>query len=1132
MGKRHLHRILLSGLFTFCFSLIANAYVSTYYTSESKLAKGHWVKIKVNNTGIHEITNDQLREMGFSNPENVSIYGYGGVLLGNTFDSTLPDDLPAQPIHRTNDKILFYAEADVRINVAGDVYKAIINRNTYSTGGYYFLSDTNPGASKAPISYYFNSYTTETRTSHNAVQVIEYEKTCPAMGGAIFLGYDFKKQPIQEFSFNIQNADTTKNGKFEYNWAATSSSGFALQVKSNDLEHTSELHRSITPVLSGSSKYYMYTSGYINFKMKNSTPEYKFTASIPSNITTCDFAAIDYASLCYYRKNIISGESQLPMIFPNVTSNTSFAIEGASENTIVWNVSSPTNVFAYRTNFNSSTGILKGSFEKKYSPGSNGHAYLIAFDPNETQYQVEYVGDVTNQNIHSSTTPEMLIITNKSMKQYATQLAEIHKQYQGMKVLVLEQEEIFNEFSSGTPSAMAYRRIAKMFLDRNPSTFKYLLLYGAGSFDNRGIIYNNDDLLLTYQCESATEANDKSLVYCADSYFGMLKDSYNQTNIHFTNMDIAVSRIPANRADYAERTNNKIINYLKNPPLNISQNRALILSDDGDSNSHMLQSEELVDTIAKYAPYATLTKIYNSLYPWTNKDAVAARAAITQALSSGQFYMCYTGHGKYDTFCTENLWHKMYVEETNYNIPPITFFATCDALSFDRQDNGISETMLYKENGGGIAVVAASRTVYKDYNHVLSTAFARHLFSAKSGECIGDIYLKAQNSAMDVAITMSNSFLGVNSLCFNMIGDPAIPLNVAKYSVATTQINNNTITDSSTVYQIYPLTNNNISGNILTSSNNIDTRFNGKVTLSLYEAPIDKQTLTQGGDALDTISCDEDILLETTVPVTAGIFNAKLNIPAPSRPGISNRISYYAISNDSRKSAKGYFNQIIVNDYDSTQAIEDTTAPEISELYLDSPTFSDGDCVGEQTTLYATILPDESGLCNSSISIGTATTLMLDNSRSFPAIKGTIVTDINGVSTIKFPIAGLEDGIHTLSLSVADNAGNRAEKSISFYVINNSVTSTLDVAETPARTEATISLTHDFKSEPSGRFIVENNSGETIFTKENCSFPYTWNLQDMNGEPVDDGTYRCYAILNADKQYSSTTKVKIIVIKQ
>lgn len=1133
MGKRHLYRIFLSGLFTFCFSLIANAYVSTYYTTESKLAKGHWVKIKVSNTGIHEITHEQLREMGFSNPENVSIYGYGGVLLGNTFDSSLPDDLPAQSVYRTDEKICFYAESNVRFDITGDIYKPSIKRNTYSNAGYYLLSDANPGDSKTPNSYYYNSYTTEVRESHNSLQVIELEKTCPAKGGYRFLGPDFKKQPVQEFTFNIENADTTKLGQFNYSWAATAPSEFSLQFQTNGIETTYELHRPAAATYSGSSKYYTFNTGTMNIVMKNNNyPEYVFTASIPSSLSSYDFAAIDYAALTYYRFNKMANQAQMRMIFSEVNSNTAFSIKDATANTQVWNVSSPINVFAYRTTFNSSTGVLKGSFERKYTSNSNGHAYLIAFDPTKKQYPVEYVCDIPNQNIHANSAPNMLIITNKSMKQYAQQLAEIHKQHQGMNVLVLEQDEIFNEFSSGTPTAIAYRRAAKMFFDRNASAFKYLLLYGAGSYDNRGLIYNNDDLLLTYQCESATEVNDKSLVYCADSYFGMLKDSYNPTNIHFTDMDIAVSRIPANRADHAENVNKKVLDYFQNPPTDISQNRALLLSDDGDSNSHMHQTEALADSIMKYAPYATITKAYNSLYPWTNNDAVAARAAITQALTNGQHYLCYTGHGKSDVFCTENIWHNRYVEENNYNIYPITFFATCDALSFDRQDSGISETMLYKANGGSITVVAASRTVYKDYNQYLSTAFAQHIFNAEKGDCIGDAYRKAHNTSTLSANTIGDSFLGINNLCFNMIGDPALPLNITTNQITTTNINDTAITDDASTYTVYPLADNVISGSILTSNDNVDTNFSGKITLTLYEAPIDMKTLTQGGDAVDTITRDEDILLETTVPVTAGKFNAKLSIPVPSRPGVSNRISYFAVSNDNKKSAQGLFNRLVINDYDATQAVDDTTTPEISELYLDNPSFCNGDCVGHETTLYATILPDESGLCNSSMTIGTATTLMLDNSRSFPGVKGTIVTDINGVSTIKFPIAGLEDGIHTLSLSIADNAGNRSEKSITFYVVNNSVTTTLEIGETPARTEATISLTHNFKDEPSGRLVIENNDGETIFTKENCSFPYTWNLQDINGKMVADGTYRCYAILNANKQYSSTAKAKIIVIKQ
>ena len=338
MDKRHLYRILLTGLFTFCFSLITNAYVSTYYTTESKLAKGRWVKIKVSNTGIHEISHEQLLEMGFSNPENVSIYGYGGVLLKNTFDTSLPDDLPAQPVYRADDKICFYAEGGERFDLTGDIYKPSIKRNTYSNSGYYLLSDANPTDSKAPSSYYVNSYTTETRENHNSLQIIELEKTCPANGGYRFFGTDFKKQPIQDFAFNVTNVDTTKLGQFNYYWAANAPSGFALNIQTNGLEITYELHRPVSTTYSESSKYYMANNGTMNIKMRNNNnPEYIFTASIPSTLSSYNFAAIDYASFAYYRFNKMGDQAQMRMIFSEVNSNTAFSIKEANENIQVRN---------------------------------------------------------------------------------------------------------------------------------------------------------------------------------------------------------------------------------------------------------------------------------------------------------------------------------------------------------------------------------------------------------------------------------------------------------------------------------------------------------------------------------------------------------------------------------------------------------------------------------------------------------------------------------------------------------------------------------------------------------------------------------------------------------------------------
>ena len=66
------------------------------FTASSKLATGTWLKISLDGTedGIYQITYDQLTKMGFSNPEQVGVYGFGGHPLHEAVNSIIVDDLP------------------------------------------------------------------------------------------------------------------------------------------------------------------------------------------------------------------------------------------------------------------------------------------------------------------------------------------------------------------------------------------------------------------------------------------------------------------------------------------------------------------------------------------------------------------------------------------------------------------------------------------------------------------------------------------------------------------------------------------------------------------------------------------------------------------------------------------------------------------------------------------------------------------------------------------------------------------------------------------------------------------------------------------------------------------------------
>ena len=48
------------------------------YAEHSVLSSGRWVKIDVTADGVYALTRSRLRRMGFSNPDQVRLFGYGG----------------------------------------------------------------------------------------------------------------------------------------------------------------------------------------------------------------------------------------------------------------------------------------------------------------------------------------------------------------------------------------------------------------------------------------------------------------------------------------------------------------------------------------------------------------------------------------------------------------------------------------------------------------------------------------------------------------------------------------------------------------------------------------------------------------------------------------------------------------------------------------------------------------------------------------------------------------------------------------------------------------------------------------------------------------------------------------------
>ena len=134
---------------------------------------------------------------------------------------------------------------------------------------------------------------------------------------------------------------------------------------------------------------------------------------------------------------------------------------------------------------------------------------------------------VENQDLHALSNIDYVIISPKEFVEAATRLAKKHEEVDHLTWAVVTDEQVYNEFSSGTPDVSAYRWLMKMLYDRaegNPiQAPKYLLLMGNASYDNRKLLKSSGvSKLLVYEARNSTI---ETHAYGTDDYCGFLEDN-------------------------------------------------------------------------------------------------------------------------------------------------------------------------------------------------------------------------------------------------------------------------------------------------------------------------------------------------------------------------------------------------------------------------------------------------------------------------------------------------------------------------------------------------------------------------------------------------------------------------------
>ena len=1112
------------------------------YAANSKLASGKWVKIAVKESGIYQITAEDIRSWGLgSDLSQIHVFGYGGAPLSETMlGDNYADDLPQMPVVRTEGRILFYAQGPVTWrNFRNGMMTHLQVQHPYAISGSYFVTNDSR-FNDIDIAKAENTPQGTPITTYIERLYHEQEICNPGETGRVFLGESFVGNRTQTFKFKLdgivsrslvrlysvfaaQTVGTTSTIAISYN-------GQALPVTDSDImaANTSLQH-----------DHYQTTRPYVKTFTLDGTEDLDLTLTYSCN-GTVNLARLDFITLNYERELALR-DGSLTFGLPDANTSRCYRVANCSGTTRVWDVTRP---FApVQMNTTAGEGTVT------FTPANNGRREFVALTESDKYPHPEFLSEVDNQDIHSEPVPDMIILAPSAYLDQARRVAQLHEKVDGFRVLVLDHEKVFNEFSSGTHDAMAYRRLCKMFYDRSSDEsgkLGYLLLMGCGSYDNRLVGTDaavlNYPRLLTWQSE---ESNDESTSITTDDHFAVLADgsgtSYNEK------LSIAVGRMIVKSNSEARTMVNKLVKYVTKPDYGAWKNQALMVADDENWAAHMIQDTTLIYMArANGGNDIIFNRVYidafNAVSEGGSRSYPDARAKLFNTLNEGALWWNYIGHASTQNWTGEGLLMRSDVEtQLYYRHLPVLYAATCEYCRFDNSVLSSGEHLFLNANGGVIALVCPARLAYIGPNGVLSQYVSKYAFTTDAEgkpQRIGDIIRLAKN---DIAFTTED-----NHHRFFVIGDPAMRLGCAPYTVEVETINGKPVSKTD-MPKFKAREQVEFSGKIVTPKGELASNFNGAIVSTLFGPEQSVTTHGYGAGIPVTYEDRTNRLAINVDTVSGGRFTVRVIIPSEVNNEYDNYrtslINLYAYDSLDSLEAKGGCSDFYIYGYEDKE-VADTIGPDIITLGLNDENFVDGSDTNESPLLLATV-SDESGVNFSSAGIGHSMTLTLDGTLSYNDLVSyytPMFADKGTLGTVNYQLTDLSPGLHSLRLRVWDVYNNVNEKTITFNVVKGLAPEISEVycAANPASVETSFYVKHNRPDAVVSVTIeVYDLMGRRVWSTTQAgrsdmytSTPVTWDLTDVGGRRVPRGIYVYRATISTDGVKEATKAKKLAVTSE
>ncbi len=1034
--------------------------------------------------------------MGFSNPANIRIFGFGGAMLDEDFTNPKIDDLPEIAIYDGGNYVLFYAQGAIKWsnNRTSENCKFEFTVNPYSDAGYYFLT-TDAGEGKRIRKEVAES-------AENPLDVTDFidyacikkEEINFARSGRVWYGDVMASGENKRYNFTFPNIETGKEMQVQVSAVASSSAATTITL---DIDHLQQKmsFSSVSGDVRASAR-------EVNARKYPTSDNITLLLSY-SGQNASDRAAINHITVNARRKLIMSGNAMFFRNDENAGYDYSrFTLQKAPANALIWNVTDPQNI--------TEVPVTHVSGNVRFVKKNDRLLEFVAVNPSGQFPAPQFVGLISNQNLHAfSKHTDFVIISHPDFLSEANRLAQKHREFDQMKVEVVTPEQVYNEFSSGTPDATAYRWLMKMLYDRDADrSSKYLLLFGDGSFDNKGILNSQSNtghnFILTYQ---SLNSIDESESFSTDDYFGFMDDASVKSE-NYEEVEIGIGRFPVSNLNEAKAVVDKAIAYMENKNMGAWKNRVCVIADDDEKNAYdknnkatpknynifVEQSDTISNILSRKNPSMEIKKMYFDAFTkvtGSNGNRFPELESLLQEeITTGINFLNYIGHSGITNWAEERIFTQSQARGLQNKNWGFWFTASCQFTRFDDQSvySG-GEDLFLNPDGGAIAVYSASRLVYAAPNFDLNKSLANVIFERDEEgrpKRFGDIYKQSKQDAPNRSL--------FNKLKFVLLADPALRLAYPDLLVKTDSIVFQPGVKTDTIKALSEVK---VYGRIEDYYGSMIANFSGKIKMKVYDKMLTLYTKAQVYPDLIRQAgrfAYEDrpnLLFSGETTVENGVFSFVFKVPKDINYSYgAGRISYYAYDDKNGFEAQGAYEDFVIGGSENNPKYEEQ-GPEVT-LYLNTERFKSGDKVNESPVLFA-FVKDESGINTSGAGVGHDVTLALNGSPNQTVLNSyfNFFADSYTEGTLAYRLENLEPGKYTLTFKVWDLLNNSTTRQIEFEVEQGLPIEIEEVIAwpNPAQEYVHFRIQHDRpESVLECRVKVYSTNGQLLYESDNKNF--------------------------------------------